>query len=151
MRIWDKTSGLLVQTGALPWRYGQDDCFEVLLVTGRRSTKWLIPKGWPMFGKSLAAAAAQEAFEEAGVQGTVDPEPIGSFRHPKQHVLIGEFDVQIFVHTLRVEKEYLDWPEAEERSRMWFRLPDAGKHVSSKSLRKLILELQSFLAERGSR
>ena len=74
---------LPLQTGALPWRIS-GKTIEILLVTGRRSGQWTIPKGWPMPGKTLAEAAAQEAFEEAGVEGTVDPVPIGSFRHVKQ-------------------------------------------------------------------
>ena len=70
-----------IQTGALPWRLAPKNGIEVLLVTGRRSGRWSIPKGWPMPGKSLAEAAEQEAFEEAGVKGTIDPNPIGTFRH----------------------------------------------------------------------
>ena len=77
------------QTGALPWRKTSGKDLEVLLVTGRRSGVWMIPKGWPIRGKSLAKAAAQEAFEEAGVEGTVDPKPIGSFRHIKQNLGVG--------------------------------------------------------------
>ena len=49
---------LPTQTGALPWRWGRNKRLEVLLVTGRRSRRWMIPKGWPMNGKSLAEAAA---------------------------------------------------------------------------------------------
>ena len=69
-----------LQTGALPWRLTQSSKPEVLLVTGRRSGRWMIPKGWPMIGKSLAAAAEREAFEEAGISGSIDSRPLGSFR-----------------------------------------------------------------------
>ena len=44
-----------------------------------------------MPGKSLWEAAAQETFEEAGVRGTVDPKPVGTFRHAKQVNVLGSF------------------------------------------------------------
>ena len=90
-----------VQSGALPWRLKSRKKPEVLLVTGRRSGRWMIPKGWPIPGKSLAFSAAREAFEEAGIEGKVDPQPIGTFRHVKQHILFGELEVDILVHRSR--------------------------------------------------
>ncbi|HLL59899.1 MAG TPA: NUDIX domain-containing protein, partial [Allosphingosinicella sp.] len=56
-----------LQVAALPYRRGADGSVEVLLVTTRGTGRWMVPKGWPMRGKSHAEAAAQEAFEEAGV------------------------------------------------------------------------------------
>jgi 8-oxo-dGTP pyrophosphatase MutT (NUDIX family) len=133
-----------VQSGALPWRVKRgkkaDRKPEVLLVTGRRSGRWMIPKGWPMAGKTLADSAAQEAFEEAGIKGRVDPEPIGTFRHVKQHVLFGEMEVDIHVHPLTVERELKDWPERGERLRKWFKLDEAAEQVDSAELRELIVE-----------
>src|SRR3954453_14878196 len=102
---------LPVQTGALPWRLGPNKRIEVLLVTSRRSGRWTIPKGWPMPGKTLAEAAAQEAFEEAGVSGTVGPRPLGTFRHVKQQDVIGDIEVNIVVHPLWVDHELPKWPE----------------------------------------
>jgi 8-oxo-dGTP pyrophosphatase MutT (NUDIX family) len=114
---------------------------EVLLVTGRRSGRWQIPKGWPMAGKSLADSAAQEAFEEAGVAGRIDPNPLGSFRHVKQHLLFGSLEVDILVHPLAVEKELGEWPERGERLRKWFKLEEAAEKVDSDGLRQLIVDL----------
>src|SRR3954452_23511428 len=99
-----------VQSGALAYRRKRSKKAEVLLVTGRRSGRWMIPKGWPMAGRSLAEAAAREAFEEAGISGTVDPRPLGSFHHSKRG-FFGTTDIEILVHSLSVEKELSDWPE----------------------------------------
>jgi 8-oxo-dGTP pyrophosphatase MutT (NUDIX family) len=133
-----------VQSGALPWRVRgrkkADRKAEVLLVTGRRSGRWMIPKGWPMAGKTLADSAAQEAFEEAGIKGRIDPEPIGMFRHVKQHLLFGTLEVDILVHSLTVEHELKDWPERGERMRKWFKLDEAAERVDSAGLRDLIVE-----------
>jgi len=114
-------AGVPIQSGALPWRLKRSKKkAEVLLVTGRRSGRWMIPKGWPMAGKSLADSAAQEAFEEAGIKGKIEPKPIGSFRHVKQHLLFGTLEVDILVHPLAVERELGNWPEKGERNRKWF-------------------------------
>lgn len=91
-----------------------------------------------MPGKSLAEAAAQEAFEEAGVKGTVDPKPIGTFRHVKQQLVIGDLEVNIVVHPLWVDREFPKWPELGQRKRKWFSAKDAAKRVDSPQLGELI-------------
>jgi 8-oxo-dGTP pyrophosphatase MutT (NUDIX family) len=153
MKLREKGSGLPIQTGALPWRRDRNECVEVLLVTGRKSGRWQIPKGWPMFGKSLATAAAQEALEEAGVEGVIDPKPLGSFRHDKQHVLSGPLEVSIVVHSLAVDKELARWPESQQRRRKWFPLRQAAKQVDSETLSRLILDFtpEAKLAGPGGR
>lgn len=132
---------LPIQTGALPWRLGPGNRAEVLLVTGRNSGRWMIPKGWPMRGKTLAKAAAQEAFEEAGVKGTISTKPLGSFRHTKQHLIFRPLEVSILVHSLSVKRELAKWPEAGQRQRRWFTVDEAATSVDSEDLRKLILQL----------
>lgn len=131
---------LPIQTGALPWRLGRKKRVEVLLVTGRRSNRWMIPKGWPMVGKSLAEAAEQEAFEEAGVKGTIDPRPLGSFVHTKQSLPMGDLDVSIVVHRMCVERELPKWPELGQRKRKWFSLKAAASRVDSAELGALIMQ-----------
>jgi 8-oxo-dGTP pyrophosphatase MutT (NUDIX family) len=128
---------LALQTGALPWRIARGSKPEVMLVTGRRSGRWMIPKGWPMLGKSLADAAAQEAFEEAGISGTIDADPLGSFHHQKRS-LFGTVDVEILVHLLAVEKELTEWPERGQRERRWFPVKEAATVVDSGDLGELI-------------
>ena len=129
---------LPIQTGALPWRLAPKNGIEVLLVTGRRSGRWTIPKGWPMPGKSLAEAAEQEAYEEAGVQGTIDPRPIGTFRHVKQLNIAGDIEVDIVVHPLWVDRELEKWPELGQRKRKWFKPKEAAKRVDSPELSEMI-------------
>ena len=138
-RTQETTTDRPLQTGALPWRIGRKKRFEVLLVTGRRSRRWTIPKGWPMAGKSLAEAAAQEAFEEAGVRGTIDPVPVGTFDHTKQNLPSGLLDVRILVHPLNVDRELSKWPELGQRRRKWFSVEEAAEKVDSEELRALIV------------
>ena len=64
------------QVAALPWRVEKDGSLSVLLITSRTNAKWMLPKGWPMAGKTDAEAAQQEALEEAGIEGVVLEAPI---------------------------------------------------------------------------
>ena|ERR671912_742377 len=137
---------MALQTAALPWRINNARKPEVMLVTGRRSQRWIVPKGWPMAGKSLADAAAQEAFEEAGIDGAVDPRPLGSFRQIKRS-WFGSVEVEILVHPLAVERELPEWPEKRQRSRQWFSLKEAMSRVESDELRQLIADLGKRLRQ----
>jgi 8-oxo-dGTP pyrophosphatase MutT (NUDIX family) len=104
----------------------------------------MIPKGWPMIGKSLAAAAEIEAFEEAGVGGTIDPQPLGTLAHAKR-TGFGSIRAQIVVHALKVEQVLTEWPEKDQRTRRWFGIRDALAEVDSGQLRGLIEALAKQL------
>jgi 8-oxo-dGTP pyrophosphatase MutT (NUDIX family) len=52
-----------------------------LLVRSRGGNRWTFPKGTiEVTDASPAAAAEREALEEAGVVGTIDPLPLGTYR-----------------------------------------------------------------------
>ena len=138
---------LPIQTAALPWRLNHRRRPEVLLVTSRRSRNWIVPKGWPMVGKSMADAAAREAFEEAGITGRLDPHPLGSFEHTKRN-LFGSLHVKVLVHPLEVERELSNWPESRQRKRKWFLLDEAVAAVESKELGLIIASLDARLTKR---
>jgi 8-oxo-dGTP pyrophosphatase MutT (NUDIX family) len=134
----DPVTGRPQQTGALPWRLRAGK-LQLLLVTGRLSKRWTIPKGWPMHGKSFAEAATQEAFEEAGVEGEAEPEPIGRFDHTKTHAVVGRVEVTILVHPLEVRRVLARWPEKDQRERRWLTPAKAAKLVDNPQLRQILL------------
>jgi len=126
------------QYAALPWRIGTDGALEILLITSRETRRWIIPKGWPMKGKKAYQAAAQEAFEEAGVQGDIATEPLGAFRYlktlgPKQQQVCS-----VNVFALEVTRELGLWPEQHQRSRRWMPAREAARSVDEPELRALI-------------
>jgi len=59
-----------VQSAAIPYRWDEADQLSLLLVTSRRKGCWVLPKG-TVSGMLPHASAAREAFEEAGVIGTI--------------------------------------------------------------------------------
>jgi 8-oxo-dGTP pyrophosphatase MutT (NUDIX family) len=105
-----------------------------------------------MRGKTLAEAAGQEAYEEAGIEGEVTAEPIGAYRHSKQRFLLcGSYDVDVFVHLLAVGRELDRWPEDDERTRKWFNPAKAADLVTSDALSALIRHLPLELRATQSR
>ena len=111
---------------------------EVLLVSSRETGRWVIPKGWPMKGRKPHAAAALEAFEEAGVTGTISKSPIGTYNYDKR---LSDGDVitcTVEIYPMMVEVELTDWPEREQRSRQWFSLTTATEAVDEDTLKTLI-------------
>ena len=144
-----ESGDLPVQTGALPWRCTKAGDFEFLLVTSRSSQRWIIPKGRPMIGKSLAQAAAQEAYEEAGIRGKIDPQTIGSFEHVKQTAVGGPLTVLVHVYPLAVERVLASWPEDTQRTRQWFGHSEAVEAIWSEGLRTVVTRFADELAKQS--
>lgn len=139
--IADQVRPAFVQTAALCLRDGSAGR-EVLLVQTLRLRQWVIPKGWPMKGKSLAQAAAIEAWEEAGVRGTVSDDPIGAFTYTKikKSGLPVSCRAQIF--RLDVKTIADTYPEAHKRNRQWFPVEKAAQIVRDPEVQILLQSLQ---------
>ncbi len=133
------------QVAALPWRM-YDGRLQVLLVTTRETRRWVIPKGWPMPGKTPWEAAAIEAFEEAGVNGTVSELPCGSFKYRKRSSRKVETMINVSVYALETAGESKRWPEMSERKRKWFSPAEAASRVGEAALKQIIAE---FAAAQG--
>lgn len=131
-------TGLPLQVGALPFRKGAGDRLEVMLVTGKGGGSWIVPKGWPMRGRTLAEAAAQEAYEEAGVRGRMTGPPIGRFDNRKNHRWLGPIECTIEVYPMQVTHSLGEWPEKGLRRRRWFDEEEATGVLRSGELRALV-------------
>ncbi|WP_296476028.1 NUDIX hydrolase [Roseinatronobacter sp.] len=129
-----------VQAAALCLRDGPKGQ-EVLLVKTLQREHWITPKGWPMRNKSLNQAAAIEAWEEAGVKGTISAEPIGAFTYTK--IKKSGLPVQCRPQLFRLDVSELSdtYPEAKKRTRKWFSLADAAEVVNPPELKALLQRL----------
>lgn len=125
------------QVAALPWRRGTDG-IEILLVTSRETRRWVTPKGGRMAGKTDAEAAAQEALEEAGVEGHVAEQPFGAFRYLKVLKRRPPRWCVVAVFPLEVVTEHPDWKEKAERVREWMSPAEAERRVDEPELKALI-------------
>lgn len=130
-----------LQVAALCTR-GQGALTEVLLVTSRGTGRWVLPKGWPMRGRSAAQAALQEAWEEAGVRrGRVSDRPVGRYTAEKGLASGLPVPVELLVFAVEVEDLRDDFPEAGQRRRVWVPPAEAAGMVLEPGLRDLLLRV----------
>lgn len=129
------------QTAALPWRFGEGGRVEIMMVTSRVSGHWLIPKGWPMPGKTDAQAAGQEALEEAGITGRICDVALGSYRYEKLLKDGSSIDCTVSVYALEVTEERKNWCEKAARTRRWLPLEDAAARAYEPGLSALLARL----------
>lgn len=128
-----------IQYGALPYRFTAEGAVEFLLVTSRRTRRWIIPKGWPIKGLRPAQSAAREAFEEAGVLGKIGRQSLGSFQYRKLLKPNSDFvECQVQVFPLRVKQELVDWPEVHERELRWLDAAGAAQIICDAGLKDLV-------------
>ena len=137
-----QTTPGLRQAGALP--YSEiDGRIVFLLITSRRTGRWIFPKGGIAPGMTPWESAAQEAMEEAGVSGEIAVEPVGSYRASSG--LDGSSLVDIDLYPLRVETQLDVWKEMDQRLRHWAVLPEAKRLLNDSALSRLAVKLQGQL------
>lgn len=130
------------QVAALPWRRSPAGV-QVLLVTTRTTRRWVIPKGWPMPGKTDHEAAAIEAYEEAGARGTVSSKASASYDYSKLSDKGKARIIRVTVYPLEVKTELSDWPERHERQRRWMSCEEAAAMTGEP---ELVPVLRNFVA-----
>ena len=135
------------QAGAIPYTLVRDTPV-FLLITSRGTGRWIFPKGGLMKGKELWEVAAREAYEEAGVEGEVDPEPVGCYRGLKRSIRTAPIAVQMF--PLRVLRQLDDWPEKGRRHRHWALLAEARRLLSEPHLVQMTERVHALAKARVS-
>lgn len=128
------------QVAALCWRMRKGRA-QVLLVTSRDTGRWVLPKGWPMAGLGPEAAAAREAWEEAGVEGKVTAEALGCYGYDKILRSRIALPCSVGVYPLRVQNLKGNFPERNQRRRKWFFAEEAARLVAEVELAALLERL----------
>lgn len=138
-----KTVG--IQYAALPYRL-EGRRVEVMLITSRRTRRWIIPKGWPMPGLKPQEAAAVEATEEAGILGEIGERPVGSYHYRKARKGDETQAIQVLVFPLRVADQVPAFKEEGQRTFKWFAYEEAARLVNEPSLKRIIRDFGGSLA-----
>jgi 8-oxo-dGTP pyrophosphatase MutT (NUDIX family) len=115
---------------------------QILVITSRRSKRWIVPKGWPMEGKTPAASAAQEAWEEAGVRGKTGETALGAYTYGKTTVVGDELPCVVMLYPVLVKSLAKKFPESGQRRRKWVSRKKAAKKVAEDDLARLILNFE---------
>lgn len=124
------------QFAALCWRI-KDGKVQICLVTTRRTGRWILPKGWPMHKQTPAAAAATEAYEEAGLRGAPSDTCLGAYSYIKP-LQDENTPIITMVYPLHVEKIFKKWPESHQRRRKWFNQRKAAEKLTEPGLKQIV-------------
>ncbi len=126
------------QYAALCYRIDAKGRTKVLLITSRDTGRWVLPKGWPVAGKSAASSAAQEAYEEAGAKGVVDDDYVGMYFYGK---VLGPKKICpciVAVYPLLVTEMAPNFPEKGQRKLKWFNPKAAAGKVAEPELAAIL-------------
>jgi 8-oxo-dGTP pyrophosphatase MutT (NUDIX family) len=118
----------LRQAAAIPIRHAQ-----VCLVSSRSGRRWVIPKGCLELGKTSGEIALQEAWEEAGLVGVLQPDPVGTYLYEKAGLTC-----HVTAFLLVVTEIAEEWPERQMRERCWLGYSQALLRVEEPGLRELL-------------
>jgi phosphohistidine phosphatase len=128
------------QSAVVPFRVTADG-IEILIVRSSQKRHWVVPKGIIEPGLSPQLSAAQEALEEAGVEGDVQDRAIGDYRYPKWGA-----ECLVSVYPMRVDRVL---PEAEwrerHRGRQWVSPATAAALLKQVELRDMVAALARAL------
>jgi len=128
------------QSAVIPYRL-RDGAPEILLISSRKKTRWVVPKGIREPELSAAESAAKEALEEAGVRGEVDPSPLGQYQYQKWG---GVCSVEVFPMRVSELAEEEHWDESH-RDRKWVTPRTAVKLLKEPQLRDMVRRLEESL------
>lgn len=121
-----------------------------LLVTSRRTGRWIFPKGVCRRDEAAEVCAAREAYEEAGVEGEIVSSPVGVYRDRKRAPGRAPM-IEVRMYPLHVTRQHQDWPERKARKRHWATLEEARSLITTPGLIELAERAEvQILASAGS-
>ncbi|MQX14002.1 NUDIX hydrolase [Sinorhizobium terangae] len=127
------------QAGAICIRRSNEATSEVLLVASLRHGRWGLPKGHIEEHETSKSTAEREAFEEAGVIGSADAQPFGSYHYFKDSSTRRH---RVTVHMMKMRAVANSFPEKTIRKTKWFPVDEAARAASQPGLRALLLKLR---------
>jgi 8-oxo-dGTP pyrophosphatase MutT (NUDIX family) len=138
------TNPILHQAGVIAYRI-LDGKVQVLLMTSRDTGRWIIPKGNIDAGATPAKAAEKEAYEEAGVKGTITSLlPLGIYTYFKKLESGEARAATVEVYLLRVKERLKKWPKKGERKLSWVSTKVAVRLIEEPGVVPLLLRLMEF-------
>ena len=120
----------------------QEGKVEFLLVR-THAGRWTFPKGAIDGDRSAAAAAAREAYEEAGVRGRVEPRAFDRYLHSKNSLRPAGREFPVAAHLCRVQG--LERPMESHRDPTWFSPRKAKQRVRKLRKRKYASEMSRVI------
>ncbi|MEA3413107.1 MAG: histidine phosphatase family protein [Pseudomonadota bacterium] len=139
----DRPAYYYTQSSVIPYRL-RDGEPEILVISSSKKKHFVVPKGIKDPGLTPQQSAAKEAREEAGVEGKVGADPIGSYAYEKWGATC-TVDVYPMMVTEVVPED--EWEE-RHRGRQWVSPEEAAKRLKQIELAPIVETLARRL--RGS-
>ena len=114
---------------------------QVCLIRRKTSAKWSIPKGYIERGQNHTQAALAEAHEEAGLDGCLKGDIIGTYEYEK-----GPLHLTVAVYVMEVIEERTTWREMRWRERRWYSIEEAGALLERHHVSALYDRIRPILA-----
>jgi 8-oxo-dGTP pyrophosphatase MutT (NUDIX family) len=135
---------LPLQVAAVCYRR-RESSIEFLLVNTNGGNKWTFPKGAPEPSMSHSQSAEQEAWEEAGVRGHIEPRHFHLYIHSKgvfwKQPGVREFVVKAFL----MEVERTEESHEPMRNPTWYAPEEARKILAKGREVKYAREMQAVV------
>ena len=115
----------------------------MMFVTSQQRGRWILPKGNLKDRESHADGCTREAFEEAGIKGSIIADfPITAAisKSSPQGIL----QTAVTYYPFLVTEQLSDWPEKAKRERHWVLLRDAHHVTDRDDFRTLIKQFESI-------
>lgn len=133
------------QAGVIPYVV-EDGVPVFLLITSRRTGRWIFPKGACGGSERPEECARREAWEEAGVDGEITGPPIGVYRDMKVRPR-GCGVIEVELYPMQVSRQDESWPEKGDRTRHWATLEEAKRLITTPGLLELAEQADSYVSE----
>jgi len=117
-------SRYMIQAGVIPFRYTPAGTPQFLLVSRSGGDGWGFPKGRLEPGLTSRAQALVEAWEEAGLRGSIKGDVLTTVWHRKRRGLC-----RVDVYLMRVSAESVTFPEMARREKHWVTAEQAAQYV----------------------
>jgi 8-oxo-dGTP pyrophosphatase MutT (NUDIX family) len=113
--------------GVIPYRYLESGKIEILIISTRRKN-WSLPKGNLIKNIGPQRTALLEAYEEAGIDGILQSNPIVCSIGP----------TRIYFFPMEVSKTLDHWPESNFRKRKWVQVSKAKNILHHQEISRVV-------------
>ncbi|MEW7006566.1 MULTISPECIES: NUDIX hydrolase [unclassified Lentilitoribacter] len=130
------------RVGVLPFDIFENE-MAMLFITSKTRGRWIPPKGRAKDGESHEDVCHREAFEEAGINGTVLSDfPITVVISRTKNGVIEKIPVTYY--PFLVESQSNAWPEKDERERHWVTMKDVQRFADRKDFYNLLAQFEEL-------
>jgi phosphohistidine phosphatase len=122
----------ILQASAVPYRIRKGKP-EFCLITSSSGKRWGFPKGIIDPGETPTDTAIKESWEEAGIDGVIEGNPLGCYTYCKWGT-----QLEVTGLLMHITATHEDWPEAEMRDRRFCHADEAEALIDREGVRELL-------------